>query len=144
MSVPERGRKGATVQERFMRFVRKQADGCWLWDGCLSQTGGYGHFRLDGRSQRAHIVSYRMHVGEVPAGLELDHICRTRACVNPNHLRAVTRAENMKNTAWGDQTHCKRGHPLSGSNLYANHRTRSCVCCARERARLRSLRLKAA
>lgn len=111
--------------------------GCWLWLGGLSH--GYGV--LDQRG--AHCISYEHHIGPIPDGLELDHKCRTRACVNPWHLEPVTHAENIRR-AYRTQTHCKRGHPLSGDNL-TPHRDgrRQCRACKYEsvkryRAKIRS------
>ena len=71
----------------------------------------------------AHRVAYEIIKGKIPDGLDLDHLCRNKVCVNPDHLEAVTRRENLMrgNTIIAKevkQTHCKRGHPLSGNNLY--------------------------
>jgi hypothetical protein len=101
--------------------------GCWLWTASLSRQG-YGQFYTGtkGRFDLAHRVSYVLNVGEIPAGKELDHLCYNPSCINPQHLEAVTRAENIKRgwivrrrlgTAYQKQI-CKRGHPYSGDNLY--------------------------
>lgn len=79
----------------FWQKVEK-SDGCWLWTG--SDDGkGYGKFRIAGKSYRAHRVSYEWTFGKIPDGREVDHVCRVRNCVNPSHLRLVTRAENLQN-----------------------------------------------
>lgn len=79
--------------ERFWSRVNK-TDSCWLWTG--SDNGvGYGQFyRAGGKKTYAHIFSYELHKGPIPAGLSLDHLCRVRNCCNPNHLEAVTHREN--------------------------------------------------
>jgi hypothetical protein len=72
---------------------------CWVWLRKM-HWNGYGYvFIGDGRRRGAHIVSYEQHVGPVPDGLELDHLCRVRACVNPDHLEPVTRTENVRRGA---------------------------------------------
>jgi hypothetical protein len=68
---------------------------CWLWTAATS--AGYGRMRIDGESQLAHRVSYQIHNGSIPAGLEIDHICRVRLCVNPDHLQAVSSSQNSEN-----------------------------------------------
>lgn len=108
-------RKRVSAYERFWSKVNKSAPGdCWLWLGCLSH--GYGVFYYMKRKSRAHRWAYEQANGPIPAGLELDHLCRVTACVNPAHLEPVTHAENMRrstsatavNTA---KSTCPRGHP---------------------------------
>lgn len=110
--------------ERFWEKVEK-TDSCWLWTAALSQDG-YGLFR-DGRSQSAHRWLYKQLVGEIPDGLQLDHLCRVRNCVNPAHLEPVTLAENARR---GRLTHCKRGHELTPENTYVQ---RACKLCYQAR-----------
>jgi len=109
-------------------------------------TKRYGRITVweDGRRRyvRAHRYSYEAFVGPIPEGLTLDHLCRVRNCVNPEHLEPVSLKENLLR---GDsspahnarKTHCMRGHALSGDNLYINPGTgyRACRTCLRERAR---------
>lgn len=71
---------------------------CWEWTGGRDGNG-YGRIRVGGRQQGAHRISYELFVGPVPTGLELDHLCRLRHCVNPGHLEPVTHAENMRRGA---------------------------------------------
>lgn len=114
--------------------------GCWLWIGGLTSRG-YGTFWSAGRALGAHVVSFTALVGAVPDGLELDHRCRVRSCVNPRHLEAVTHRENMmrsptsvvvRNAA---KTHCPAGHPYSTDpnepGCYPSEKARRCRICLR-------------
>lgn len=90
-------RPDVPVAERFLAKVAVDADsGCWLWTGSINNHTGYGRFHFQGTGRDAHPIAYRLFVGEVPDGLELDHLCRVRHCVNPEHLDPVTHAENMR------------------------------------------------
>lgn len=82
----------AAPEVRFWRHVDK-TDTCWLWLGS-GVRGGYGQFYLDGRRVSAHRFAYKMLVEPIPDGYEVDHLCRVRNCVNPDHLEAVTLWEN--------------------------------------------------
>jgi hypothetical protein len=86
-----------TYEERLLAKAVK-TDGCWLWVGSIDR-GGYGHFRHEGRLTKAHRVAYLTWVGPIPDGLELDHLCNIRHCINPAHLEAVTHKENMRRAA---------------------------------------------
>lgn len=127
------------VPRRFAcKFI--EADGCWQWMG--AQNGnGYGRLRVDGRAALAHRVAYEVLVGPIPEGLQTDHTCRNRGCVNPDHLEPVTQRENIlrgeglpaQNAA---KTTCPLGHPYQGENLYLSPRgDRQCRTCKRERRR---------
>lgn len=80
---------------RFESKINK-TDACWLWTGKPTPLG-YGSIRINGRDVRAHRFSYEKYVGKIPEGMEIDHICRNRICVNPKHLRAATRKQNIEN-----------------------------------------------
>ncbi len=120
-----------SLQERFeSKIMPEPNSGCWLWLGSLTHNG-YGSIWANGRLKRAPRVSYELHVGIIPHGLEIDHLCRVRCCVNPDHLEAVTRKENARRGYYGQKTHCPQGHPYSGDNLYVrpNGKGRDCRKC---------------
>lgn len=107
--------------------------GCWIWTGAR-QSRGYGSAAIPGtnRTTLAHRAIYELLVGTIPAGLTLDHLCRVKVCVNPDHLEPVSRAENVRRGpgAMSKRTHCPQGHPYSGSNLYVHPRgSRECRTC---------------
>ena len=79
--------------DRFWSRVQKD-DGCWRWMGA-HDTGGYGVVKLDGKTLRAHRVSYAINKGPLIDGLVIDHTCSNRECVNPQHLEQVTQQQNM-------------------------------------------------
>ena len=88
--------KDLTAEERFLAYVDKDApSGCWIWNG--GQSRGYGFFRPpNGKQGTAYRYSYELYVGQVPEGFQIDHLCRVKLCVNPDHLEAVTQAENLR------------------------------------------------
>lgn len=111
--------------------------GCWKWGAVVHTRTGYGRFWLDGRQALAHRVAYELFVGPIPAGLQIDHLCMVRDCVNPDHLEPVTARTNTlrSNVARGEGsavTHCPKGHPYAGDNLYLNPNRgnrRGCKAC---------------
>ena len=122
----------------FWKHVEK-TDSCWLWTGTLLPAG-YGQFGTrDKKHLLAHRFSYELHVGPIPDGLVIDHLCRTRACVNPAHLEAVSQLENnLRGHGWvainTRKTHCKHGHLFDEANTRwtKDGRERVCRTCARE------------
>lgn len=125
----------ADLPDSFMSKVRK-TDGCWLW--IAGTTKGYGAAYINGRQRPAHRVVYEALVGEIPLGLDLDHLCRNRQCVNPAHLEPVTRRENLLRSPItltskkAAQTQCVRGHDFTPENTrIAANGTRHCKACHR-------------
>jgi len=111
-------------------------DGCWEWTAG-HMKGGYGIVRVDGRQCLAHRVIYELLVGPIPEGKELDHLCRNTGCVRPSHLEPVKHRENVLRgeglaARQAKQTHCGKGHLLSGSNLRMQGRKRVCRRCNME------------
>lgn len=123
-----------TPEEKFWSRVEK-SDGCWLWTGPL-HSGGKTGYGWTGK-KLAHRQAYEYAVGPIPDGLQLDHLCRVRLCVRPEHLEPVTQKENIRrgdapSTVAARTGKCQRGHLLSGRNLYVvpatgAHRCQACV-----------------
>lgn len=109
---------------------------CWEWSG--AKTKGYGHLSHRGRQVYAHRLVYELLVGPIPAGLEIDHLCRNPPCVNPSHLEPVTHRENLLRgvgivAACARKTHCLRGHEFTADNtIRRKNGKRSCWKCRRE------------
>ena len=106
--------------------------GCWEWTANRSQDG-YGRIKVSGRKVKAHRVSYELTYGPIPEGLQIDHLCRVRCCINPAHLEAVTSRENMRRGRGKSlKTHCIRGHEYTPENTYINPKGhRHCRTCLR-------------
>jgi hypothetical protein len=142
----------------FLAFIAKPdgEGGCWPWTGHVNQQG-QGRWQPPGENQQmAHRLAYELFVGPIPDGLTIDHVCHSsdpgcpggdaclhRRCVNPAHLEPVTITENIRRRdARNPRTHCKRGHPLSGDNLYLftdsrGYTRRYCRTCRRDNERRR-------
>src|SRR5882672_4766312 len=106
--------------ERFWSKVNKNGpNGCWEWTACIHHSG-YGHFYWEGRVWSTHRLSYTWTKGEIPAGFEIHHECNNKLCVNPDHLRCLTKGEHTvigasQSTINRKKTHCPKGHLYSGS-----------------------------
>lgn len=112
---------------------------CWNWKGLINEKG-YGQLWLNGKRYLAHRISFKLFNGELIEGLVIDHKCRNRACVNPDHIRQVTRTINAieNSISLGAinkyRTHCKSGHELTGKNLYLYRGHRECRACKKRRS----------
>lgn len=142
---PIQDRTGPICKEpldRFVAYIALQDDGCIVWTGGKSggkSGGGYGMFSAVGTRGVEHRVlthrwSYEQFVGPIPEGFDIDHLCRNRACLNPDHLEPVTRAENIRRAS-ALKTCCPAGHPYTAENTYVRPGTvhRKCRACARQR-----------
>ncbi len=114
--------------------------GCWEWLGASTGRGGYGIKVVENKRILAHRLSYEMFREKIPAGLTMDHLCRTHKCVNPWHLEPVSQKINIlrghsPSALHAKQTHCQGGHPYTGGNLQMHAskygRRRVCRECAR-------------
>ncbi len=116
------------------RTIRDEITGCWNWTGQVSPSG-YGIVAKAGSTIRAHRLMYEEHYGQKPTGLDVDHLCRNRLCINPEHLEAVTHRENMRRSYSpaglnARKSHCNSGHPLSGDNVSIRKTDGGRVCRA--------------
>lgn len=145
----QRKRAGAfaprTLIERFEEKIREGPNGCWEWTGALIPSG-YGMKWNGERVVPAHRWSYEYHRDEIPDGLQLDHLCRNRRCVNPWHLEPVTNRVNSKRGKAAGvnrernlaRTHCPYGHEFTPENTYASpaRGDRQCLKCSRARTKV--------
>lgn len=132
-----------SLKERFWSKVSKngpipenrpELGPCWQWIGGVNSSG-YGQFYIERQPHRSHIISYRLIVGKVPEGLELDHLCRNRRCVRPTHLEPVTHRVNCLRgispaAICAQKTECSKGHPFTVENTYVDRLgKRHCRTC---------------
>lgn len=144
------GRRRTPLAERFWSRVDKSED-CWVWTGPIA-ANGYGRVANERGEQPpvewAHRVAYKLTKGPIPDGLVLDHLCRNTRCVNPDHLEAVTQAENLlrghnPSVLRHHAGVCKQGHELTPDNAYKNGYKKSgrvmfaCRLCRSEREKRR-------
>jgi hypothetical protein len=130
------GRQRFTIDQALWAKVEPTGF-CWLFTGWLDPQG-YGTVTWERKGQRAHRVAYQELVGPIPEGLVLDHLCRVRNCVNPDHLEPVTHKVNLyrgftEARKHGEKTHCKNGHEYTPENTLQTEVQRFCRACARDK-----------
>lgn len=130
----------AQRERHYLSLYRVDENGCWLFQGHVNRATGYGTVS----NKYAHRYFYEAHVGPIPHGLVIDHLCRVRSCVNPAHLEPVTQAENVRraeghvSTLRAAETHCRYGHEYTPQNTRTvrgrnGRTTRRCYTCQRAR-----------
>jgi hypothetical protein len=139
----------STLESFWLRVVKDEGvNPCYRWIGDTN-AAGYGRFSVDGQVVRAYRWIWEQRNGPIPTGKQLHHLCENPACVNVDHLRALTPAEHnaihdktaRRVAAWKERTHCKRGHPFSGRNLIIDRAgARQCRACRNLRQRQSRLR----
>lgn len=144
---PLRARPIGSPEERFESKVerngpvpeaRPDLGPCWIWPEIVSTNGGYGRFWDGERTVTTHRWSYERFVGPIPDGLQLDHLCRVRACCNPTHLEPVTQLVNIRRSPRIKPTHCPQGHEYTPETSRTKKTgSRSCVICSNARRRAR-------
>lgn len=139
---------GEELLERWREKINPEPNsGCWLWIGTITEDG-YGRFWWRGRHRSAHRLAVMLAGREIPQHMQVDHKCRVRCCVNPDHLEVVTQQTNIARGRVGLKTaaakrlitHCPQGHPYDARNtgfMRGARRHRRCLAChrAREHAR---------
>ena len=133
-----------TARSILNRNVELSDTGCWEYKGTLHKITGYGIAHINRMQTTAHRLLYKVMVGDVSEDLHLDHLCRNRSCVNPEHLEPVTFSQNISRSPIAlsvinrNRTHCINGHLLSADNIYSppsRPNKRVCRTCSRRRTK---------
>lgn len=105
-------------------------DSCWQWTGALN-SNGHAQFWYAGQMRGAYRLLWAWIHGDLHEGLELDHVCKNKRCVNTSHLEEVTHKVNSQRAMKGvlRKTHCLRGHPYTPENTYTYRGVRTCKTC---------------
>lgn len=129
----------ARLPQRFWDKVSPEPNsGCWMWVSKIDRYG-YGQFWNARAKHGAHRIAYEHLIGPIPTGLTIDHLCRTRCCVNPEHLEPTTIGVNVRRGGNSIKTHCKEGHPFNEENTYRYpNGDRACRTCTAERSRAKA------
>lgn len=135
-----------TLDDLFNRASPEPTSGCWLWEGGSKGSNGYGGVWYEGRNHYAHRIAVLLSGRQIPPGIQVDHLCRVRCCINPAHLDLVTNQENARRGETGVRSaalrravpHCTHGHPYDEANTaYTKAGYRKCRACDRLQAKAR-------
>lgn len=131
----------STLRDLIKSKIEVSAGGCWIWTG-KANDGGYGRIDHNGKSYRAHRAAFEAFRFTIPDEMVLDHLCRTRLCVNPDHLEPVTSVTNVKRGIWTTRQSCVNGHEFNDANTYWFRGYRCCRECHRLNEKKRNARLR--
>ena len=135
------------LSERLVLKSETDSDGCWIWNGWINYKG-YGQLKFKQKTLIAHRASYMIFVGQIPEGFDVDHtchsddpekcgsykICKHRACINPEHLEAVSKKEHGSRSIHAKKITCINGHDRNVDTVYYHDNKRHCKVCSKERS----------